>query len=155
MTFRSELYQLWTELIIMLNHEQNRGSIRYKRWNRTITISTKWEHIINDPFLYTNIFSMSENRWNITLKYYWICWAHLFIACSLFTLSRLLFQDVLRSMLHGGEVKFTPRWVFFWDTRTFHLRLKTENFHPGVKWIFWPFCMIFQMFSFSKIQIFW
>ena len=53
-------------------------------------------------------------------------------------------------MLHVDEVKFTPGGIFFGDTRTFHLGLKTENFHPGVKWIFWPFCMIFYMFSFYK-----
>ena len=62
----------------------------------------------------------------------------------------------LRGMLHVGEVKFTLGWnfnlgwIFFWDTGTFHLRSKTENFHPKVKWIFWPFCMIFYMFSFYK-----
>ena len=62
----------------------------------------------------------------------------------------------LRGMLHVGEVKFTPgvkfqpRVNFFWDTRTFQLGMKTENVHRGVKWIFWPFCMIFYMFSFYK-----
>ena len=40
--------------------------------------------------------------------------------------------------------------VLFWDTRTFHLGLKTKSFHPAVKWMFWPFCMIFEMFSFYK-----
>ena len=53
-------------------------------------------------------------------------------------------------MLHEGEVKFHPAMTFFWDTRTFHLGLKTESFHPAVKWMFWPFCIIFQMFSFYK-----
>ena len=38
-------------------------------------------------------------------------------------------------MLHVDEVKFTPGG-FFLDTRTFYLGLKTENFHPEVKWIF-------------------
>ena len=48
-----------------------------------------------------------------------------------------------RSEIHHGV-------NFFWDTRTFHLELRTENFHPGVKWIFWTFCMIFYMFSIYK-----
>ena len=51
--------------------------------------------------------------------------------------------------IHPG-VKFQLGVNFFWDTGTFHLRSKTENFHPKVKWIFWPFCMIFYMFSFYK-----
>ena len=68
--------------------------------------------------------------------------------CFLITLQACFYDyqffSVLRGMLHVGEVKFTPRWIFFfWDTSTFHLGLKTENFHPRVKWIFWPFCMIF------------
>ena len=52
-------------------------------------------------------------------------------------------------MLHVDEVKFTPGG-FFLDTRTFYLGLKTENFHSEVKWIFWPFWMIFYMFSFYE-----
>ena len=52
-----------------------------------------------------------------------------------------------------GEVH--PGVRFFWDTRNFHLGLKTENFHPGVKSIFWPLCMIFKCFHFIKIHIFW
>ena len=28
--------------------------------------------------------------------------------------------------------------------------MKTENFQPGVKWIFWPFSKIFFLFSFCK-----
>ena len=31
-----------------------------------------------------------------------------------------------------------PRVKFFRYTRTFHLGLKTENFHPKVKWLLWP-----------------
>ena len=59
-------------------------------------------------------------------------------------------------MLHVGEMRFTPvwnfnpGWIFFRDTRTFHLGLETENFHPGVKWISWPFYMIFYLLSFYK-----
>ena len=47
-----------------------------------------------------------------------------------------------------GEIH--PGVNFFWDTSTFHLGLKTEKFHPGVKWIFWSFCMIFYVFSFYE-----
>ena len=56
----------------------------------------------------------------------------------------------------GGEIhpglKFYPGGNFFLDTRAFHLRLKTKNFHPRVKWIFWSFCMI--SFHFIEKQIF-
>ena len=32
------------------------------------------------------------------------------------------------------EGKISRRGQFFLDIRTFHLGLKAENFHPGVKW---------------------
>ena len=55
-------------------------------------------------------------------------------------------------MLRVGKVKFTPGWNFFWDTRTFQLGLKTEIFHPEVKWIFRPYASSawYAMFSFYK-----
>ena len=66
------------------------------------------------------------------------------------------------NLLHIFRTSFPKRHVtrrrgeiqLFLSTRTFNLGLKTENFDPRVKWISWPFCMIFYMFHFIKYRYF-
>ena len=62
----------------------------------------------------------------------------------------VLKEQKLRGMLHVGEVKFTRGWDFFEIHVPFTSGWKLKISTPGVKWTFWPFCMIFQMFSFYK-----
>ena len=104
-------------------------------------------------FLKTSISTTSLifflNQQDHVLTYQHLIYLFYLLNCLNHLVHFLIYQ-YLRGMLHVGEVKFNLGWVFFWDTRAFYLGLKSENFDPRVKWIFWSFCMIFWMFSFYE-----
>ena len=84
------------------------------------------------------------NKWSLSaLKTQSKC-----AAMSMMTLQISTLVDIPKTQKSKMHVtrrrgKIHPGVNFFRDTRSFLLGLKTENFHPGLKWIFWPFCMIF------------